>query len=142
MFLLETNVVSESRRGRRGDPGVVAWSESVAITDLYISALVLGEIRKGIARLRLRRDYCSGVGHRSAQPFYSLIDKALLLRRYPRVVDPSVLHKRSQNHNRQSQQRNVKYRCEDQLRRARYSCLASDQTESYRQKNATSGRAY
>lgn len=57
MFLLDTNVVSESRRGRRGDPGVVAWSASVAITDLYISALVLGELRKGIAMSRRRQDY-------------------------------------------------------------------------------------
>ena len=57
MFLLDTNVVSESRRGRRGDPGVVAWSTSVAITDLYNSALVLGELRKGIAMSRRRQDY-------------------------------------------------------------------------------------
>ena len=57
MFLLDTNVVSESRRGRRGNPGVVAWLASVAITDLFISALVLGELRKGIAMSRRRQDY-------------------------------------------------------------------------------------
>ena len=142
MFLLDTNVVSELRRGERCNAGVSNWYAGVEYTDLFTSALVIGEIRKGIARLRLRRDYCSGVGYRSAQPFYRLIDKAQLLRRYPRVVDPSVLHKRDQNRNRQPQQRNVKHRCHDQLRRAHYSCLASDQTESYRQKNATSGRAY
>ena len=57
MFLLDTNVVSESRRGRRSNPGVVAWLASIPVTDLFISALVLGELRKGIAMSRRRQDY-------------------------------------------------------------------------------------
>lgn len=57
MFLLDTNVVSESRRGQRGNPGVVAWFASIAVTDLFISALVIGELRKGIAMSRRRQDY-------------------------------------------------------------------------------------
>ena len=57
MFLLDTNVVSESRRGRRGNAGVIAWLASVAVTDLFVSALVLGELRKGIAMSRRRYDY-------------------------------------------------------------------------------------
>lgn len=57
MFLLDTNVVSELRRGRRGNPGVVAWLAGITVTDLFISALVLGELRKGIAMRRRRHDY-------------------------------------------------------------------------------------
>ena len=57
MFLLDTNVVSESRRGQRGNPGVVAWFASMAVADLFISALVIGELRKGIAMSRRRQDY-------------------------------------------------------------------------------------
>jgi predicted nucleic acid-binding protein len=51
-FLLNTNVVSEIRRGR--DANVAAWASEVADADLYLSVLTLGEIRKGIERLRGR----------------------------------------------------------------------------------------
>jgi toxin FitB len=51
-FLLDTNVVSEIRRGR--DPSVRAWVGEVADIDLHLSVLTLGEIRKGIEMLRDR----------------------------------------------------------------------------------------
>ena len=54
-FLLDTNVVSELRKGARADRKVAAWLRSVGDGDLYLSALVLGEIRKGVEQLR-RRD--------------------------------------------------------------------------------------
>ncbi len=54
-FLLDTNVISETRKSSRMDDGVRRWISSVDGDDLYISALVLGEIRLGIERLR-RRD--------------------------------------------------------------------------------------
>ena len=57
MFLLDTNVVSELRRRERCNAGVSDWYSGVQYTDLFTSALVIGEIRKGIARLRLRRDH-------------------------------------------------------------------------------------
>jgi hypothetical protein len=53
-FLLDTNVVSEARRPA-GDPNVRAWLASVPDAELYVSALVIGEVRQGIERLR-RRD--------------------------------------------------------------------------------------
>lgn len=53
-FLLDTNVVSEIRK-RTPNPGVAAWFESVRENDLYLSVLVVGEIRQGIERLA-RRD--------------------------------------------------------------------------------------
>ncbi len=50
--LLDTNVVSEIRRGR--DPNVAAWAKAWENEDLYLSVLSVGEIRKGIERLRSR----------------------------------------------------------------------------------------
>lgn len=52
-FLLDTNAVSEIRRGR--DPHVRAWADAVDGAELYLSVLTLGEIRTGIDRLQ-RRD--------------------------------------------------------------------------------------
>ena len=57
MFLLDTNVLSELRRGDHCNVGVSHWYAGVQYADLFISALVIGEIRKGIARLRRRQDY-------------------------------------------------------------------------------------
>jgi len=54
-YLVDTNVLSELRKGPRCDPGVAAWFAAVASTEIYLSALTLGEIRKGIESLR-RRD--------------------------------------------------------------------------------------
>jgi toxin FitB len=53
-FLLDTNVLSEARKPV-GDPGVRAWFATVRGADLYVSVLVVGEIRQGITRLQ-RRD--------------------------------------------------------------------------------------
>jgi predicted nucleic acid-binding protein len=53
-FLLDTNIVSEARK-RTANPNVQAWLASVPGTELYLSVLVIGEIRQGIERLR-RRD--------------------------------------------------------------------------------------
>ena len=54
-FLIDTNVVSEVRKGERCDPAVAAWWAGVAEDDLRVSVLVLGEIRKGVELAR-RRD--------------------------------------------------------------------------------------
>ena len=54
-FVLDTNVVSEPRKGRRADANVMRWFSSVRPEELYISVLVIGEIRQGIEGLR-RRD--------------------------------------------------------------------------------------
>ena len=54
IFLIDTNVLSEVRKQARCHPRVAAWYQSVAAADLYLSVLVLGEIRRGIERLRPR----------------------------------------------------------------------------------------
>ncbi len=53
--LLDTNVLSELRKEKRCDAGVRQWLEETAEEELFISVLVLGEIRQGIERIR-RRD--------------------------------------------------------------------------------------
>jgi toxin FitB len=54
MFLLDTNVISEIRKGARCDRNVAAWYSSTEGRDLYLSVLVTGEIRRGIERVRSR----------------------------------------------------------------------------------------
>jgi toxin FitB len=52
--LIDTNVLSELRKGNRCDAGVRQWFEGTDEAELFISVLVLGEIRRGIERIRLR----------------------------------------------------------------------------------------
>ncbi|MGY8903576.1 MAG: PIN domain-containing protein [Burkholderiales bacterium] len=47
MYLLDTDVISELRRPRPHH-GVVAWIESIADSDLHLSAVTMGEIQAGI----------------------------------------------------------------------------------------------
>ena len=59
-YLLDTNVLSEARKPR-GDEGVVRWVSSTPAEDLYLSVLVLGEIRRGAERLGRRDPRQAGV---------------------------------------------------------------------------------
>jgi predicted nucleic acid-binding protein len=54
-YLLDTNVISELRKGKRAAPNVTAWFASVADEEIFLSALTIGEIRRGIENVR-RRD--------------------------------------------------------------------------------------
>jgi predicted nucleic acid-binding protein len=51
-YLLDTNIISEVRKGARCDPQVASWFAKIADDDIYLSVLVLGEIRKGIERAK------------------------------------------------------------------------------------------
>jgi toxin FitB len=53
-YLLDTNVVSEVRRSTP-NPAVVTWLAGLPPGVAFVSVLTLGEIRRGIERLR-RRD--------------------------------------------------------------------------------------
>lgn len=64
MFLLDTNVISEVRKGQRCDRNVTSWYRSVDERDLYLSVLVTGEIRRGIERARPRDPDRAGVFER------------------------------------------------------------------------------
>ncbi|MBE3071353.1 MAG: type II toxin-antitoxin system VapC family toxin [Acidobacteria bacterium] len=54
-FLVDTNVISELRKGARANPRVAAWFADLAEEEVYLSVLTVGEIRNGIERIR-RRD--------------------------------------------------------------------------------------
>jgi predicted nucleic acid-binding protein len=54
-YLLDTNVASEARKREQANLNVQAWLDSVDGDALFISVLVMGEIRKGIEQAR-RRD--------------------------------------------------------------------------------------
>ena len=53
-YLIDTNIISEVRKGDRCDPHVSAWYASIVDEDLFLSTLVLGEIRKGVELARSR----------------------------------------------------------------------------------------
>jgi hypothetical protein len=54
-FLVDTNVISELKRGRNAAPAVTAWFATVPAAQIFTSVVVLGEIRRGI-ELLARRD--------------------------------------------------------------------------------------
>jgi predicted nucleic acid-binding protein len=51
-YLLDTNIISEIAKGKRRNVRVAAWYDSIDDTEIYLSVLVLGEIRKGLERAR------------------------------------------------------------------------------------------
>ena len=58
-FLIDTNVVSELRKGARADAGVRAWFDDHKADQLWLSVLVVCELRRGVEVLR-RRDEQAG----------------------------------------------------------------------------------
>ncbi len=58
-YLLDTNVLSELRRGEKCDSRVRAWARATSREQHFISVLSLGEIRRGIELLRRKSpDQC------------------------------------------------------------------------------------
>ncbi len=54
-YLVDTNVVSELRKGRRCDAALAAWYSEVPREEVFLSVLTIGEVRQGIESVR-RRD--------------------------------------------------------------------------------------
>ena len=59
MYLVDTKVISEARKGRRADPGVIAFWEDAAEhnTPIFLAAVTLGELRRGVELIRHRGDH-------------------------------------------------------------------------------------
>ena len=51
-FLLDTNIVSELRKGPRTHAGVLAWFDEQPARSLFLSVVTVGEIRQGIEQVR------------------------------------------------------------------------------------------
>ena len=54
MYLVDTNVISELRKNDSGNANVRDWFAMVDTRTIYLSVLVLGEIRAGAERIRER----------------------------------------------------------------------------------------
>lgn len=53
-FLLDTNVLSELRKGERASPRVLEWFTEVADDEIHLSVLAIGELRRGVETVRKR----------------------------------------------------------------------------------------
>ncbi len=58
MYLLDTNVLSEIRKKKNANKGVIAFFKSVKEQkkSLYISVITIGELRRGVEVIRHRKD--------------------------------------------------------------------------------------
>lgn len=54
-YLLDTNVISELRKGERTDANLTTWFAGLADEEIFLSVLTIGEIRRGTESVR-RRD--------------------------------------------------------------------------------------
>lgn len=59
MFLLDTNVVSELRRHRRANPGLLAWASEFALEKQFLSVVTILELELGILQ-RERKNAAQG----------------------------------------------------------------------------------
>jgi len=53
-LLLDTNIVSELRKGPRANSDVRAWFETINDFEIHLSVLTVGELRRGIDRIRAK----------------------------------------------------------------------------------------
>lgn len=56
MYLVDTNVISEARKGPTANAGVRAFWRNTPSSDLYIAVQTIGEIRCGLETIRSRGD--------------------------------------------------------------------------------------
>ena len=76
MYLVDTNVISEGRKGRRADPGVVEFFHRAG-NEVFLPVEVVGELQCSIERLQQRGD----------------IPQALLLQKwFQSILDRYSLH--------------------------------------------------
>lgn len=84
MYLLDTNVVSEVRKGARANAGVRRFFAAVDPDALFLPVQVIGEIRAGIAKLRRRR---AGDDLQRAAAYEAWLHQELLTGYGERVID-------------------------------------------------------
>lgn len=56
MYLIDTNVISEIRKGERANVGVQAFFRNLGVNNksVYLSVITISELRRGIERIRHR----------------------------------------------------------------------------------------
>lgn len=58
MYLIDTNIISEARKGKKANPGVIAFFQK-AIDEripVFLSVITIGELRRGVELVRHRGD--------------------------------------------------------------------------------------
>jgi toxin FitB len=56
VYLVDTNVISEARKGKKANPEVQKFFMTTAAEDIYLTAQTVGEIRRGLENIRDRGD--------------------------------------------------------------------------------------
>ncbi|MBP9713893.1 MAG: type II toxin-antitoxin system VapC family toxin [Sterolibacterium sp.] len=56
MYLIDTNVISEARKGKKGNRGVLEFFQITDAGNLYLCTQTIGEIRRGLENIRRRGD--------------------------------------------------------------------------------------
>ena len=56
MYLVDTNVISEARKGTKANAGVKQFFQEANHEDLYLTVQTIGEIRRGLENIRHRGD--------------------------------------------------------------------------------------
>ncbi len=56
MYLVDTNVISEARKGKKANLGVQKFFQMIEAEELYLSVQTIGEIRRGLENIRHRGD--------------------------------------------------------------------------------------
>lgn len=54
MYLIDTNVISELRKGSRAHPSVVQWNAQIPLHIQWISSISLFELELGVERIKTR----------------------------------------------------------------------------------------
>jgi toxin FitB len=60
VYLIDTNVISEKRKGRKADMGVQKFWRSVDEDELFLSVQTVGELRRGVEIIKHRGDVAQG----------------------------------------------------------------------------------
>jgi len=61
MYLLDTNVISELRKGSRANSNVVSWADSINSKAMFISVITVMELRMGILNLARKDTHQSDI---------------------------------------------------------------------------------
>ncbi len=78
MFLLDTNVICEIRKGANANPAVRAWFLHQAEQPHYLSVLTVGEIRRGVEQIRTKDPAQALVFEKSLSEIMEIFEKRIL----------------------------------------------------------------
>lgn len=78
MFLIDTNVICEIRKGARANPAVRAWFLHHAARAHYLSVLAVGEMRRGVEQIRAKDSAQAVVFERSLSEIVTIFEGRIL----------------------------------------------------------------